>query len=497
MVFQSLEYLVFFAIVLFGSVAFQTAGAAPAGRPWARRAENLWLLVASYVFYGWVTHWWLILIGLHTLVDYTCIRLMERQQDPGRRRAVLAASLIFSFLILATFKYFGFFVENVTAALESVGVSSEWLASNAVARFLLSVGLPAGISFFTFQSAGYVIDVYRREEAPPRDLLDYAVFVAFFPQLVAGPIDRHGRLLRQVEKPRRFSAVQWRSGLVLILWGLLQKIVIADSAALLADKVFALENPTFPILWAGVLCFGVQIYADFSGYTDIARGSARLLGIDLMRNFNHPYLAQSPGDFWRRWHMTLSTWFRDYIFIPLGGSRNGAAVTIRNLVATFFISGLWHGASWNYVLWGLFHGALVAFWPWLARLVPVFGTAGGKAGVVLRVAVTFVLMHIGWLLFREHNVTALGEAFALSPFEAPLSHWRMGLGLAAEAWLYGLPLIVLLPLLQYCGAIPSPGSPQHLTWKWALLQAAAAAACLLVILFLRCEVGSDFIYFAF
>ena len=186
---------------------------------------------------------------MHTVVDYTCVRLIARSEDPASRRRLLVASLLFSFLILATFKYFGFFVENLSAVLRASGVSATWLAANPVARFLLHAGLPAGISFFTFQSAGFVIDVYRRKLVPPRSWLDYAVFVSFFPQLVAGPIDRGGQLLRQVESMRPPDAVRWRSGLLLILWGLFEKIVIADSAALLADKVFSLASPTFPVLW--------------------------------------------------------------------------------------------------------------------------------------------------------------------------------------------------------------------------------------------------------
>ena len=495
MVFQSFTYLVFLTLVVSGCLAARAIAARDPEA--ARSVRNAWLLAAGYAFYGWVTHWWLILIGLHTLVDYTCVRLIARTEDLRARRRLLVASLLFSFLILATFKYFGFFVENVAAALQSAGVSATWLATNPVARFLLEAGLPAGISFFTFQSAGFVIDVFRRKVAPPRSLLDYAVFVSFFPQLVAGPIDRGGQLLRQVESLRWPDAGRWRSGLVLIFWGLFEKIVIADSAALLADKVFSLANPSFPILWAGVACFGVQIYADFCGYTDMARGSARLLGFELLRNFHDPYLAQSPPEFWRRWHMTLSTWFRDYLFIPLGGSRAGAARTVRNLLITFFLSGLWHGASWNFVLWGIFHGVLVAAWPLLARAMPLFGAAGGPAGVGFRVLITFILMHIGWLLFREHTLAGIVRGLTLDPRDASIDHWRMGLGLAAEAWLYGLPLLVVLPILRALNALPAPDDPRLLTWRWTFLQTLAVVLCLLGILLLRCETGSDFIYFQF
>lgn len=495
MIFQSFTYLWFLAVVIAGHFALQWP--AHAGKTWARTAQNLWLLAASYVFYGWVTPWWLLLIVTITLVYFATARLILVTTDPRRRRVWFIAGLIISFSILCAFKYFGFFAENVAAALRSVGVSPAWLTSSPVAAFLLQTGLPAGISFYTFHSASYVIDIYLGKTERRHSLIDYALFVAFFPQLVAGPIERTENLLRQVNSPRRPSLAGWRSGLLLLAWGFFQKLVIADSAAVHANKVFALDEPTFPILWAGVLCFGVQIYADFSAYTDIARGSARLLGFDLLRNFNHPYLAQSPADFWRRWHITLSRWFRDYIFIPLGGSRRSLTVTTRNVLITFLLSGLWHGASWNFVLWGIFHGVLVAAWPWVARVLPWFDRGGGIFGAILRVALTFALVHIGWLFFRETNVDAIGRALRLDPLEATVAHWRMGLGLVAETGIYAFPLFVVLPGLQRLGLLPALDDARQITWRWTFAQGLAFAACLLGILLFRSEVGSDFIYFAF
>lgn len=495
MVFQSFTYFWFLLAVLAGYFALQWM--VRRGAPWARPAQNLGLLAASYTFYGWITPWWLILIATTTLVDFTAARAIANTADPRRRRLCLTASLVVNFSILCAFKYFGFFAENVAAALQSLGVGAAWLAGNPVGSFLLKVGLPAGISFFTFQSASYVIDVHRGKTTCRHSLVDYALFVSFFPQLVAGPIERSENLLRQVDSPRQPTLAGWRSGLVLLFWGLFQKVVIADSAALLANKVFALDNPTFPVLWAGVLCFGVQIYADFSAYTDIARGSARLLGFELLKNFNHPYLAQTPADFWHRWHMTLSTWFRDYVFIPLGGSRHGAATTARNVLITFFLSGLWHGASWNFVVWGVFHGALVAVWPWLGRAVPWLNRGGGPVGAIGRIALTFALVHFGWLLFREQNIREIGRGLQLNPFDAPVAHWRMGLGLVVEAWIYALPLLIVLPALNGLKLLPAADDPRMQTWRWTLAQGLALAVCLFGILVLRSEVGSDFIYFAF
>ncbi len=223
----------------------------------------------------------------------------------------------------------------------------------------LAILLPVGISFYTFQELSYTIEVYRGTLRARHNFVDFAAFVCFYPQLVAGPIERASRLLPQVERPRSWSWPAARSALFLIIWGFFKKLVVADNVGVIANKVFSLDAPGFTVLWAGVFAFAIQIYADFSAYSDIARGMAKWLGFDLMVNFDHPYLARGPIDFWRRWHISLSSWFRDYVYIPLGGSRRGRARTLVNVFLTFLISGLWHGASWNYVLWGAYHGVLV------------------------------------------------------------------------------------------------------------------------------------------
>lgn len=477
MIFQSIEYLIFLVCVL--ALYFWLP----------RKGQNVLLIAASYVFYGWVHPWYLILIGITTIFDWGCAIGMENSGTAGRRKAFFITSIGVNLAILGVFKYLGFFTANVTAALASIGVmASPWI---------INIALPAGISFFTFQSVSYAVDVYQGRTRACRSLLDYATFVSFFPQLVAGPIERAHHMLPQYAQPRAVRLEGVRMGIVLLMWGLFQKVVIADSAALLADKVFSLGDASFPVLWGGVIAFGVQIYADFSGYTDMARGSARLLGIDLCKNFNHPYLAQSPVEFWRRWHISLSTWFRDYVYIPLGGSRTGSSKMVRNLIITFFLSGLWHGAAWNYVIWGLYHGLLVALWPLLAARVPLFGGKGGAAGVVLRIALTYVLMHVGWLMFREHSLAMLAHDLTLNPLAASAAEWRIGAALGIEALLYGLPLFVLLPLLQRLGAMIREDDRRQTHWKWTLLQSGAATACLYGIASLRCAVGSDFIYFQF
>jgi alginate O-acetyltransferase complex protein AlgI len=477
MLFQSVEYLLFLLALL--ALYYWLPG----------RGQNLLLVAASAIFYGWIHQWYLILIGVTALFDWSCALGMEASKTQRQRKAFLLLSLGVNFVILGVFKYFGFFIENVTAVLTAIGLMpSPWV---------LQIALPAGISFFTFQSASYSIDVYRRDIPACRSLLDYLLFASFFPQLVAGPIERAGHMLPQYRVTRRPPLTKIRSGVVLFLWGLFQKLVIADSAAMLSNKVFAIGDPSFPILWGGVIAFGVQIYADFSGYTSMARGSARLLGIELCQNFNHPYLSQSPSDFWRRWHMSLGKWFRDYIFIPLGGSRSTPWKVVRNICFTFFLSGLWHGAGWNFILWGVFHGILLSVWPYLARAIPLFGKAGGFGGVVFRVVFTFAIMHFGRLLFREHSLAMIWHDLTLNPFAAPFTDWRIGCGIAMEAVLYGLPLTLLFPLIEWLKLIPGPEDERLTTWHWTLLQTLLAILLILGLIILRSTEASDFIYFQF
>jgi alginate O-acetyltransferase complex protein AlgI len=477
MIFQSTEYL-FFLVALLSCYFWLPV-----------RGQNLLLLLASYVFYGWVHHWYVLLIATTTLFDWGCALGMDNAKTERQRKGFFLLSIGVNFAILCAFKYFGFFVENVTAVLTQIGLMPT--------PVLLKIALPAGISFFTFQSVSYAIDVYRRELKPCRSLLEYATFAAFFPQLVAGPIERAGHMLPQFRALRRPSLITVRSGLVLILWGLFQKLAIADSTSLLANKVFSVGDASFPILWGGVIAFGVQIYADFSGYTAIARGSARLIGIELCANFNHPYISQSPNEFWRRWHMSLGRWFKDYLFIPLGGSKEKGWKTKRNLMIVFFFSGLWHGAGWNFILWGLFHGLLLCTWPLLAKAVPLFGKAGGWFGIIFRVIATFTIMHVGRVLFREHELAMIWQHLTLNPFTASIEDWRVGCGIGLEAVLYGLPLTLIYPLVEHLGLIPEPADEKQQRWSWTCLQAITAGVILLGILVLRSPETGDFIYFQF
>jgi D-alanyl-lipoteichoic acid acyltransferase DltB (MBOAT superfamily) len=359
-------------------------------------------------------------------------------------------------------------------------------------RPVLALTLPVGISFYTFQSLSYIIDVYRGRVEARRNLLDFALFVSFFPQLVAGPIERADRMFPQLEQPRVFDADRIGSGILLMVWGFFKKLVIADNVAVLCAKVFALEHPWFPLLWAGVFAFAIQIYADFSGYTDIARGSARILGFELMENFHHPYLARSPSDFWRRWHVSLSTWFRDYVYIPLGGSRVSPARGAFNLVFTFLLSGFWHGASWNYVLWGLYWGV----WVLLERLASQSSLRRWRMPAALQVAGMFLVACVGWLLFRETNVAYLGRALTLSPFGLTQEQWRISAYLFLLALIYSLPLglhavwdTLLLPRT-------AAGKPWPSAVHW-VARTGLAIVLFLAILLLGSDTAAEFIYFQF
>ncbi|HET7695812.1 MAG TPA: MBOAT family O-acyltransferase [Vicinamibacterales bacterium] len=478
MIFHSLDFVIFFAAVTL--IYWRLP----------HRAQNVLLLAASYFFYGYVHPWFLLLIGASTAIDYASARAMERW--PARKRAFMAISIISNFGMLGFFKYFNFFADNVHAALAAAGMD--------VSLPVLRVLLPVGISFYTFQAMSYTVDVYRGELRARRSLLDVAVFISFFPHLVAGPIQRASYLLPQVEEPRRFSIERAASGFYLMVWGFFKKLVIADNVGVIANKVFALSDPSFEILWAGVFAFAIQIYADFSAYTDIARGSSRWLGFELTQNFEHPYMARNPADFWRRWNISLSTWFRDYVYIPLGGSRAGELKWARNIIVTFLLSGLWHGASWNYVLWGLYHGVLLVLTRAHAMLGapaadrrPLSAVRGAALRQLAQIPAMFVLTLIGWLLFRETELSAIVRDLQLSPFSSTPLERQAGLYLFLLALGYSIPLWVQSVWVELHRGRPEPASG----WRGAALRAVACGAAFAAILVLRSRTSLDFIYFQF
>ena len=474
MIFHSIDYLLFFTGVICVYWALNL------------RLQNTMLLLASYFFYGYVHAWYCILIGATTIVDYCCARAIANK--PNHKRLFLALSLTTNFSILCAFKYFGFFIDNIVAVMGLAGLDM----SGPTWEILL----PVGISFYTFQSASYVVDVYRGKVEARRKILDYALFVAFFPQLVAGPIERAGRLLNALETPRKFNPDRLRSGLFLMLWGLFKKLVIADNVATISNKALSIQDPSFPIVWGGVFAFCIQIYADFSAYTDIARGTARTLGIDVCRNFNHPYIARNPAAFWNRWHISLSTWFRDYVYIPLGGNRCSEHRVIINIMLTFLVSGLWHGANWNFIIWGAYHGLLLVIWRLACKIRPGIENPSSRTVQIGQWAIMFGLINIGWLIFREQNPVYLWKFISSSPLGISSEEWQTGLYFFAYSLILALPLAIHCWTDKWCTGDDHWKSRQQ-DWKWVIAQSALAGILLTAIFLLKSENSSEFIYFQF
>ena len=369
-----------------------------------QRGRNALLVAASYFFYGWWDARFAILMAVASFVDFVAAIAIDRSESPRRRRAILATSCAVSLGLLGYFKYAGFFAENALRLADALGIR--------LTPFELKVVLPVGISFYTFQTLSYVIDVYRRQLRPTRSLIDYMAYVSFFPQLVAGPIERAGHLLPQFGSLRTFDEPAARDGLRLMAWGFFKKMAVADALGVLADAAYrdvgAADGPTLAL---ATVCFAFQIYCDFSAYSDIASGCARLFGLELMRNFAYPYFSRGVAEFWRRWHISLSTWFADYVYVPLGGSRHGRLRQARNVLVTFLLSGLWHGASWNFVAWGALNGLAVlpgVLWPRgpraTVRDVPGGARALPSLRSLLAMGGTFLFVCATWVFFRAASL---------------------------------------------------------------------------------------------
>ncbi len=398
MIFTELRFFAFFALVFVVTWGLES-----------NRSRKLWLLVASYAFYSAWDWRFLSLILVSTLVDYAVGLALGAQQRQSRRRLLLGASLAVNLGLLATFKYAGFFIQSAEELLAWLGLETS--------RSSLEIVLPVGISFYTFQTLSYTIDIYRRQLEPSRSLLDVALFVAFFPQLVAGPIVRASHFLPQLARRAQWKMVRARPLLVLFLTGFVKKACIADNVAVPVDAYFG--SPASygsAAAWLAVLLFAIQIYCDFSGYSDMAIAMAGLLGFHLGENFRHPYVAASPREFWQRWHISLSTWLRDYLYIPLGGNRGGAARATRNLMLTMVLGGLWHGAAWRFLFWGFLHGLALAVHRVLRKAPWNRSSVADKAGVLQRplprwlssalgIVLTQGVVSIGWIFFRAPDWT--------------------------------------------------------------------------------------------
>jgi alginate O-acetyltransferase complex protein AlgI len=435
---------------------------------------------------------WLVLTGAFALGGWAVAFLIERA--PGDRRKLwLAASLVSNLGLLAVFKYFGFFTESFIAAAESIGFR--------VNAPMMEIVLPIGISFYTFQTLSYTIDIWRGQMHPTRRLVDFAAYVAFFPQLVAGPIERARALLPQFETRRRWNAEKARDGTLLFLWGLYKKTVIADNLAPIVNAAFAApaeSSPAFMLL--GVLGFAAQIYCDFSGYSDMARGLARMLGFELMVNFNLPYFSRTPSEFWRRWHISLSSWLRDYLYVPLGGNRGGAIRTYRNLFLTMLLGGLWHGAAWTFIVWGAFHGAILAFYRALSIDSMIERAKGSGALIVNLIAwgVMSILTLVGWTFFRAQSLpdafVALDRAFRFDSLRtlSDVPEASLVLSLTAPLIIANVANRFFAPALRGLAAeTRMAGAIPYLVRVSAVLTLVCAAA------FLSAEGQQDFIYFDF
>jgi alginate O-acetyltransferase complex protein AlgI len=448
-----------------------------------RRNQNLLLLGASYLFYGWLDYRFLLLMIGSTTLDFFVARAIQKSNVRSTRVRFLVLSLIANFGVLGAFKYFNFFASSFAHFLGILGLS--------VSAPLFLMLLPPGISFYTFQEVAYIVDVYKGKLTASESFVDYALFISLFPHLIAGPIQRPGHLLPQVQQVRPFRSDKFFDGVLLIFSGLFRKCVIADNCALLANAAFSgsLGRPSLAVVGIGVYAFAWQIYGDFSGYSDIARGCAQLLGFHFMVNFRQPYLATSIQDFWRRWHISLSTWLRDYVYIPWGGSAQPGYKTYRNLLYTMVLGGLWHGANWTFLIWGWLHGAALAV-ERFARQRGLLGTtlSGSSAWIWPRRIVIFHLVCLGWIFFRAES---LGAAFR---FLQGLGHleWRPEYLVSLEfLTLFALPLFLLDLWLE------NKGQEYFLQERAPLARVAVACGALVAVTFFSANQANAFIYFQF
>lgn len=452
-----------------------------------RTGQNIFLLAASYVFYGWWDYRFLLLMIGSTTIDFFIARAIARTTNVSARRTLLIVSLVINFGILGVFKYFNFFVDSSMHVFNTFGFR--------VSRHFLRIILPPGISFYTFQEVAYIVDVYKGKIRAADSFIDYALFISLFPHLIAGPIQRPSHLLPQVQHDRAFGEERFFDGILLILSGLFRKCVIADNCALLANAVFSgnFGTPNLAVLAIGSYAFAWQIYGDFSGYSDIARGSAQLLGFHFMVNFRQPYLATSLQDFWRRWHISLSTWLRDYLYIPLGGSSEPGYKTYRNLLLTMLLGGLWHGANWTFVIWGWLHGLVLAIERYLRSLWSKLGFLGNVAGhhVVhawVKRILFFHLVCLGWIFFRANSVKdAVNLLRGLGQI-----HWQPEYLIAFKLLaLFTIPLFIVDLLLEYTG-------DEYLLQSSApMARVAVAVSTLALITFFSANQANAFIYFQF
>lgn len=459
------------------------------------RARTWLIALASYLFYAWSNPLWALIMVLNSGVDFLCGLALLRLSGVPREgklppiipkdlprtramRAVLAVSITSNLSLLAFFKYYGFTQENLGALADALG-GPQLLPA-------LQIALPVGISFYTFKSMSYAIDVYRGDARPMTNFVDYCCFEAFFPDLVAGPIIRYNSIEQQMRR-RTHTPEKFARGVALFSMGLAKKILIANPLALAADAAFAAGGLHWYDAWYGVVCYAFQIYFDFSGYSDMAVGLALMMGFVLMQNFDSPYKAQSITDFWHRWHISLSTWLRDYLYIPLGGNRKGEARTYVNLMLVMLIGGLWHGASWNFVIWGAIHGSMLAFERVQGKNSPYRWLPHS-----LRVAVTFAVVCVTWVFFRAETLAGALDYIRSMAGQTPVSPGHEAVAASLYTWYHGLVFVTAAGLVWL-----APNS-----WRFSERITAARAAWVAALLaasvvFMWTQTENPFIYFQF
>ena len=457
-----------------------------------RRRQVGILLVSSYVFFWFASGWHILLLLTSTLVDWNAAKRIFATDDATIRKRWLIGSLVINLGLLAVFKYLDFLIETWNwASLRVTG---------APELDTLGLLLPVGISFYTFQTMSYTIDVYRKKNDPYEDFLSFACYAAFFPQLVAGPIVRSQHFRKEIENVLSPSSARIRLGLTLIVYGLAKKLIIADNVAIHVNSIFDGSAPldNLGLVWWGALAFGIQIYCDFSAYTDIAIGSALLFGIRLPENFDSPYAARSPQDFWKRWHISLSTWLRDYLYIPLGGSRHGPRVMLMALMATMLLGGLWHGAAWNFVLWGLIHGLMLIAHRLLKNVKPVvlFFDRLPKLAGICGWATTQYFVFMTWLVFRVEDTGMLIRS--LKTYVGIGAHWdRTEMLESLPEIKYLTMLIALLFLVGHLISWKIGGLKKWISEQNALVWGLSVGLLLTLTFHLRPAETVDFIYFRF
>lgn len=478
MIFNSLDFGIFLPIVFFLYwFVFNKS----------LKKQNILILVASYVFYGWWDWRFLSLIAFSTLVDFTIGNQLLKQKEETKRKLLLWTSICVNLGFLGFFKYYNFFLENFLDAFTFFG--------GTISASSLNIILPVGISFYTFQTLSYTIDVYKGKIKPTNNFIDFAAFVSFFPQLVAGPIERATNLLPQFYTKRTFSYANSVIGMRQILWGLVKKVVIADSCSYYANEIFNNhQDYNGSTLLLGGVFFAFQIYGDFSGYSDIAIGTSRLFGFKLLQNFSFPYFSRDMAEFWRRWHISLNTWFRDYLYIPLGGSRGSIFLKLRNVFIIFIVSGFWHGANWTFIIWGALNA--LYFVPLM-----IFGINRNNTGVIayttfkdalivtIKISGTFLLTVLAWIFFRSASITQafeiISEIFSLSLFSIPTVFPKTT-----------ILLIVLFMVIEWFGRNQEFAIEKFSFFKYRLVRYGCYIT-LSVLIYVSHSSGKEFIYFQF